>query len=1178
MKKYKVLLLLLIIINTYAYSALSTNLSMTGEANIRAVSDIRVTNIELNQAQNEAKLSYDSRYTKNTITSGFELPNNNSQISYNVTIKNQGTIDQAIYDFQTQSCNNNDMTILIDDNPINETIPLVIPFGTTKTIKITYKTNNPGNNVINIINKFIFKEVYYVEYDSRGGTNVSTQIKYKDVDLVLEGTPTKENSEFIGWADDDESTTVQYIEGDTYTLNEDLTLYALYNQGDSTFLQGDTFNIKIKTLANPLLNNISASTNDTNITSIQRVNSVPQTWINDDDIIPPSSDNIVSTSNSENPIYAWYDNGTIYYYTSVGHPYMNANAHSMFRGLNNVTLIDLSTINTNKTTNISSMFNNCYSLSSLNLSNFDTSKVEYMNSTFDNCRSLTTLNLSSFDTNKVEDMNYMIANCNNLESITFGNNFDTSSVTSMVGMFHNSSSLESLDLSSFDMTNVSDTTNMLSNTTSLKSIKTPEKYSTDSEVLITLPNTMYDPDNNSYSTLKTGDPLKTWIKRPYTVIYNANGGTGTMNNQMIGVDATTKLSENTFTKENNIFVKWNTQPDGSGTSYLNKASVSNLANYGGTVNLYAQWTTNGVAMIGNKIYTSITNAIKAVSTDGTPTEIVVLKSVSENIEIKSGQNVTLNLQNFTLSNKGSANVVKNYGTLTLINGTISTSVAQGAINNYNRLIVTGGRIEATATTTKQAIWNDGGDVEISGDAYLSSASTSRATVHNKKGDSTNIPGTVTITGGTIVSSGLYAIQNDAGTVTIGTKDGASNKTSPDIQGNTQGINISSANDAVLNFYDGVIKGKTVTIADLDNLIAKEGAFDKEEHYDLSETTVSIGGVNYKALTLAHTAKIRFDANGGTVSPLEKTIEFGGMIGELPTPTRENYVFDGWFDENDNEVTETTIVEDDLDLTAQWIAASEYFVASIGQTQYHSIAEAITAVPSGTQTTITLIRNTKELITIPSGKNIILAGENYTLSNINNTATNSPVITNSGRLTIVSGTYKSASETTAVINNTGTLYITGGNVIAVGQRQAVYNNGGTLEISGTAYLSATTPVRGTIHNQKGDKSGRQGTTTIKGGTIISYNYSAVYNDEGIVTIGEKDSIINITSPVLQGAIYAVDVNSEKATTFNLYDGIFKGVTDSLNSPITDQEDDTQLETTQEEIDSVTYIVTYLKNTE
>ena len=56
------------------------------------------------------------------------------------------------------------------------------------------------------------------------------------------------------------------------------------------------------------------------------------------------------------------------------------------------------------------------------------------------------LNLSSFDTSKVTDMNSMFSNMHSLIELNLGENFNTSNVENMSGMFYNLSKLKKLDL------------------------------------------------------------------------------------------------------------------------------------------------------------------------------------------------------------------------------------------------------------------------------------------------------------------------------------------------------------------------------------------------------------------------------------------------------------------------------------------------------------------------------------------------------------------------------------------------------------------------------------------------------------------------------------------------------------------------------------------------------------
>ena len=75
----------------------------------------------------------------------------------------------------------------------------------------------------------------------------------------------------------------------------------------------------------------------------------------------------------------------------------------------------------------------------------------------------------------------------------------------------------------------------------------------------------------------------------YTIVFDGNGGTGTMPNQNVRVGQTTTLNANTFTDPYHSFVEWNTDPDGNGTSYANNDTITNLGNDGDTITLYAQW-------------------------------------------------------------------------------------------------------------------------------------------------------------------------------------------------------------------------------------------------------------------------------------------------------------------------------------------------------------------------------------------------------------------------------------------------------------------------------------------------------------------------------------------------------------------------------------------------------------
>jgi len=94
---------------------------------------------------------------------------------------------------------------------------------------------------------------------------------------------------------------------------------------------------------------------------------------------------------------------------------------------------------------------------------------------FTGCSSLKTLDLSTFNTSNVKYFDSMFKNCTSLTSLNLGN-LQTSSGTTFNGIFYNCSSLTKLDLSSFDIENFTDATKgdtIFQGTTSLDTLITP---------------------------------------------------------------------------------------------------------------------------------------------------------------------------------------------------------------------------------------------------------------------------------------------------------------------------------------------------------------------------------------------------------------------------------------------------------------------------------------------------------------------------------------------------------------------------------------------------------------------------------------------------------------------------------------------------------------------------------
>ena len=84
---------------------------------------------------------------------------------------------------------------------------------------------------------------YTVTYDANGGSGApAAQTKLHGVGLTLSSdTPTRDNHAFLGWGTSRYNNTVNYQPGDTYTGNQNITLYAKWQSNPGTLVVEKTF-------------------------------------------------------------------------------------------------------------------------------------------------------------------------------------------------------------------------------------------------------------------------------------------------------------------------------------------------------------------------------------------------------------------------------------------------------------------------------------------------------------------------------------------------------------------------------------------------------------------------------------------------------------------------------------------------------------------------------------------------------------------------------------------------------------------------------------------------------------------------------------------------------------------------------------------------------------------------
>ncbi len=249
----------------------------------------------------------------------------------------------------------------------------------------------------------------------------------------------------------------------------------------SQFLAGSLFAQKIRALAN------SNDEVNTNIVSIRRADELPSITISDD--------NLLSISTEGTPIYGWFDEGTIYYYTEAETLYLNEDSSYMFSNLENLEYIDLSALYFQKAENLEGLFKNCKNLESLSFYDVNTVNVTNMSYMFAGCRDLAYISMNGFASDHLLNMSHMFDGCESITDIFIS--MDTSNVTDMSYMFKDCTSLKELDLSNLDLSKAN-VTGLLEGDINLTTLRTPM---VNSNQTIVLPRELYDKEMIKYEEL-----------------------------------------------------------------------------------------------------------------------------------------------------------------------------------------------------------------------------------------------------------------------------------------------------------------------------------------------------------------------------------------------------------------------------------------------------------------------------------------------------------------------------------------------------------------------------------------------------------------------------------------------------------------------------------------------------
>jgi uncharacterized repeat protein (TIGR02543 family) len=370
-----------------------------------------------------------------------------------------------------------------------------------------------------------------------------------------------------------------------------------------------------------------------------------------------------------------------------------------------------------------------------------------------------------------------------------------------------------------------------------------------------------------------------WKGIPYTIMFDANGGSGRMNDVDAVFGESKQLPLNEFTRTGYTFDGWASESTGE-VIYNDGASVLNLSEDGRTVTLFAHWTIN-------------THSITYYPNDSvTPRCKVTFDANGGSGGYTQWMDVESNLTAPYVEKTGHRLTGWNPSVPEKVpNAASATYTAQWQINQY--------------TATFNANGGTGGTTKTQNYGTSLTAPTVTRDGYTFAGWSPSVPSTMPAANTTYTAQWNtipYSI-----TYVLNGGSFPSGSTHPDI-------------------YD--IESETITVSSPTypgwTFIGWTGSNISTRQLVVQIPTGSTGNKRYVAHweeNVAPKYTVTFKANGGTTTETTREIDQGHAVGTLPSASRTGYTLDGWFTSasDGTQITADTIPTGNVTYYAHWTA-------------------------------------------------------------------------------------------------------------------------------------------------------------------------------------------------------------------------------------------------------------------
>ena len=494
--------------------------------------------------------------------------------------------------------------------------------------------------------------------------------------------------------------------------------------------------------------------------------------------------------------------------------------------------------------------------------------------------------------------------------------------------------------------------------------------------------------------------------------------------------------------------------------------------------------TNDVAQIGETKYATLQEAVNAAN-DNT---VKLLENVTEDINIPTGINVTLDLNGHKITNVSGHTITVEKGGKLNISDSVGTGVVdntshgKGAIVNSGEVTLNGGTFKRSAENGTYSPYGNGGNSWYTIANYGTMEINTGVTVENAGGYSSMIRNggdvtadcNLTIEGGNF-AGGINTVKNDSfGVLTI------------------NGGNFSNtAQYVIMNWNKAEITAGTFRTLDTASAVLFTSAYGGDAN--------TIG---------------KLSISGGEFKHASDTQEM--IVDHYDETNKGNAVVTGGkFDADISKYIPTDYVQS-ADGTVEKLGETNA-VAKVGDTYYKTLADAVAAADNNT---VTLLKDVTADITIPAGKTMTLDLNGKTLTNVND-----HTILNNGNLTITgTGKVDNISHAKGALYNKGTVVVNGGTF------DRSKENGKTSNDSGSnSWYTIKNVGSMTIHDGATVQTAGNNTTLGKFSSLVSNGYFDA-NDYS-TNKGLDQPILTIDGGTFRGGLNTIKNDDRAKLTIN-----------------------------------------------